>query len=126
MGTKGGRKINKDERRQIYEKFDGHCAYCGREITYGEMRVDHVIPLREGGIDEVENMFPVCSVCNRYKKGNEIEAFRRGISTIPKKLERDVFTYRVGIIYGFLPIKRQNVVFYFEKVEEENLKVKEK
>ena len=31
-------KIN---RRAVYEKYDGHCAYCGRAMEFGKMQVDH-------------------------------------------------------------------------------------
>ena len=34
--------IPKKVREQIYEKYYGHCAYCGCEIEYKEMQVDHI------------------------------------------------------------------------------------
>lgn len=39
------RRLSKQERQRIYAKTDGHCAYCGREITLQQMQVDHVIPM---------------------------------------------------------------------------------
>ncbi len=30
----------KIDRKSVYEKFDGRCAYCGREITIKQMQVD--------------------------------------------------------------------------------------
>ena len=38
------RKLTKDERMAVYEKTNGHCAYCGCELEYKDMQVDHVIP----------------------------------------------------------------------------------
>ena len=29
--------IPKQVRRLVYEKYAGHCAYCGKEIKYEEM-----------------------------------------------------------------------------------------
>ena len=26
--------ISKKTREEVYRKYDGHCAYCGREIAY--------------------------------------------------------------------------------------------
>ena len=26
--------ISKSKRESVYRKYDGHCAYCGREIAY--------------------------------------------------------------------------------------------
>ena len=48
-------KITKVERQQAYEKYGGHCAYCGKEIEIKDMQVDHMIPLRLGGDDEMSN-----------------------------------------------------------------------
>ena len=33
--------VTKAMRQQVYEKYGGHCAYCGRQIEYKEMQVDH-------------------------------------------------------------------------------------
>ena len=42
----GERKpISKAMRQQVYDKYHGHCAYCGREITMKEMQVDHIVPI---------------------------------------------------------------------------------
>lgn len=52
------KKMSNAERREIYNKCKGHCAYCGCELEYRDMQVDHVIPLRRGGADDIENMLP--------------------------------------------------------------------
>ena len=36
--------ISKKTRVAVYEKYDGHCAYCGKEIEYKNMQLDHMIP----------------------------------------------------------------------------------
>ena len=33
-------KIN---RQEVYDKCYGHCGYCGCEITFKEMQVDHIV-----------------------------------------------------------------------------------
>lgn len=35
---------NKIDRKAVYAKYNGHCAYCGRKIEYKDMQVDHLIP----------------------------------------------------------------------------------
>lgn len=108
------KKISKAERRQVYEKYDGHCAYCGKKIKYNDMQVDHKIPLRLGGADDMSNYMPACRSCNHYKRGNSLEGFRKLVEDIPKKLERDSYIYRVGLDYGLVEPHKTNVVFYFE------------
>ena len=37
------KQLSKAVRRKVYEKYYGHCAYCGKEIKYEEMQIDHAI-----------------------------------------------------------------------------------
>lgn len=109
-------------RQYIYEKFNGHCAYCGREIAYKDMQVDHVKPLgawkeEDRGTDTRDNMFPSCRLCNHYKRTKPLEEFRKSISLIPTKLARDSYIYRVGMAYGIYDNAPQEVRFYFEEEE---------
>lgn len=34
--------IPKQIRQKVYEKHNGHCAYCGCELEYKDMQVDHI------------------------------------------------------------------------------------
>lgn len=83
--------ISKKIREEVYRKYDGHCAYCGREIAYKDMQVDHFLPLRAWGIedagtDDISNLMPSCRMCNHYKRAHTLETFRRYIAEIPRKL----------------------------------------
>lgn len=98
--------MNKKDRLRVYVKYNGHCAYCGRNITYGEMQVDHLIPKRyveidlatQEEIDSFNNLMPSCSKCNHYKRAHSIETFRDMIGRIPEKLFRDNYIFNVGVI----------------------------
>lgn len=39
----GRKPIPKKIRKQVYQKYNGHCAYCGSKLEYKDMQVDHVI-----------------------------------------------------------------------------------
>lgn len=86
--------ISKSKREAVYRKYNGHCAYCGREISYKDMQVDHFQPLRAWGIedagtDDLDNLMPSCRMCNHYKRANSLETFRRYIAEIPRKLREN-------------------------------------
>ena len=36
--------ISKKVRLAVYDKYSGHCAYCGKKIDYKDMQLDHMIP----------------------------------------------------------------------------------
>lgn len=106
-------------REQVYRKYNGHCAYCGREIKISEMQVDHFIPKRgwsEQGSDDFENLMPSCRLCNHYKRANSLETFRRYIAEIPKKLKQN-YIYKVGLVYGNVLENEKPILFYFERVQ---------
>lgn len=107
----------KIDRKAVYEKYDGCCAYCGKPIEFMDMQVDHIIPKIRGGTDEFENLNPSCRRCNHYKRQMSLEAFRDTIGKIPSKLMRDSYIFKVGVDYGFWEQWDRKVTFYFEEQE---------
>ena len=111
------KRITKAERLQVFNKYGGYCAYCGKKIEYKDMQVDHMVPLRLGGADDVKNYMPACRRCNHYKRGSSLEVFREMVEKIPEKLQRDSYIFRVGVDYGFFESWERDVTFYFESYE---------
>jgi len=118
-------KIN---RQEVYDKCDGRCAYCGEEITIKQMQVDHVKPLYrndddttlqgwgvERGTDDINNLLPSCSRCNKWKSTYTLEKFREIVQTSIDRLERDTPNFRLAKDYGLVEVKQNPVVFYFER-----------
>lgn len=119
------RKLTPNERKTIYAKTDGHCAYCGCEIAFKGFHADHVRCLRNNEymddilgieIDGVENMLPSCGSCNRYKSTYDLETFRKMLSGIPKRLARDVSTYNIAVRFGMIEEHTEPIQFYYEKI----------
>ena len=115
--------IPKNIRQSVYEKCNGHCAYCGCEISFKGFNVDHVKCLRnheweDDSIDKIDNMLPSCRSCNQYKSTYELEVFREQLSKIPERIERDVSTYGIAKRFGMVVEQRKPIKFYFEKLAE--------
>ena len=34
--------FSKKTREEVYKKYDGHCAYCGKKIEIKDMQIDHM------------------------------------------------------------------------------------
>lgn len=116
------------EREMIYLKYDKHCAYCGCEIHFNEMEIDHLIPvyhfevkpeLQGKNPDTYSNLMPSCRSCNRYKDTYDIETFRQVVSDIPTKLRRFHNIFGIGERYGLVTTNEKQVKFYFEECNEE-------
>jgi 5-methylcytosine-specific restriction endonuclease McrA len=70
-----------NKRVQIYYKYGGRCAYCGREIEFKDMQVDHIFPqhmcigIHTSKLKNIDNLNPSCRRCNHYKRGESLEYF---------------------------------------------------
>lgn len=115
METIKRRRLSAKERKEVYDKCNGHCAYCGTEIKFREMQADHIQPLHMGGEDILENMLPACRSCNHYKTTFTLDKFREHIAGIPKRLKRDNVAFQVGERFGIVSASDKPVVFYFEQ-----------
>jgi 5-methylcytosine-specific restriction endonuclease McrA len=40
--------MNMTTRRLVYDKYGGRCAYCGKELRFEDMQVDHIVPVWRG------------------------------------------------------------------------------
>lgn len=65
-------KISKSKRKRVFEKCNGKCVYCGKQLTLGtfDACVDHVVPIAKGGNNEDNNLVMACKRCN-CKKGTK-------------------------------------------------------
>jgi 5-methylcytosine-specific restriction endonuclease McrA len=71
---KGGSTSRWRKLRELVLKRDGSCQACGQ--TEGQMHIDHVIPKRLGGGDEIWNLRQLCQNCNLIKGGRFFEEAR--------------------------------------------------
>ena len=73
-------------RREIFNKFDGHCHFCGdplvfenrgwAEVMDGHWEVDHVVQRDKGGRKTADNCLPACTRCNRLRWHRTGDAMR--------------------------------------------------
>ena len=106
---------------EIYTKTGGRCAYCGCDLRFEDMQVDHVVPLNgwsEKGSDTLDNMLPSCRSCNHYKRRSTLECFRKILEAMPYVLMRDSVTYKNAVRFGLVDPKPHKVVFYFERLRQ--------
>ena len=47
------------------------CCKCGGLFPKSQIDIDHIIPLRKGGTNDLWNLQPMCKTCNRSKGANQ-------------------------------------------------------
>lgn len=115
-GARRRKSLSKDMRREVYEMYGGHCAYCGREIDIKDMQVDHVQSVYLGGEDKLSNYRPACRSCNFYKSTMCVEGLREQLGLIVGRLEK-MLTFRLALAHGLIKLTGRPVKFYFEEYE---------
>lgn len=106
------------KREIIHQKYDGHCAYCGKVITIKEMQIDHVEPKANGGTDDIDNLNPACKECNNYKGSANIEEWRYFLDqlfTNIYRLFKSKTKMQVAINFGVLRLGNWDGKFYYER-----------
>lgn len=111
------KKMGKIDRQKVWEKYNGRCAYCGKEIALKDMQVDHIKPKRHGGDDSLDNLNPSCRLCNHYKRAESINNFRNWkLNGIIDRL-RNNYIFKVAERFGMVEVKNWDKKFYFERNE---------
>lgn len=121
--------IPKRVRLEVYEKCNHRCAYCGCELEYKDMQVDHIKSIysnmdykqtmTEQEMYSIENLLPACRQCNFYKSVFTLEVFRERLQTTMIKNLRKNFGYRLAVKYGLVEEKMKPITFYFERLRGE-------
>ena len=116
--------MNKELRKQVFDKYGGHCAYCGRDLEFNRMQVDHIWPVQRGLLgakerlkkqENIESLNPACGRCNRYKSTMDLETFRKQLSKQVQRARNKSWNFRMAEDFGLVAETGNDVIFYFEK-----------
>ncbi len=113
--------IPKKLREQVYNKYNGHCAYCGCELEIKDMQIDHIKCFNFHGDNlDIDKLNPSCRACNYYKDTYDLERFRFELGKLKERLQK-VFIYKLAIKHGIVIETDKQIEFYYEKVERDKL-----
>ena len=120
--------MGKINRQEVYDKFGQVCGYCGKDImSIKDMQIDHIEPqwkFKEGyttgdmNMNDPTNLLPTCRTCNHYKRGHDLEGFRRLMTTLHERVCSD-YIVKVAMKHGIVQIKPFDGKFYFERFKQQ-------
>lgn len=127
--------MKKKDRKKVFDKTGGHCAYCGQLLGNG-WHVDEMLPCRRKweyvngkkvytGYTHperltIENQWPACASCNINKHSMSVEDFRKAITTFMKHLNEISTQYKIAKRYGLVTETLKPIIFYFETINHEH------
>ena len=117
--------FSKKTREEVYNKTNGHCAYCGCKLPK-RWHIDHVMPINRGimfnrpaymdiGTDDIDNLLPACPTCNINKSNLSVETYRQSILSNFTSLFKAQPMFRAALHYGVIKHNPNRFEFYFEK-----------
>lgn len=119
--------IPKKTRIALYDRYNHRCAYCGCDLEYKDMQVDHIKSIyantdfkqvmTEKEIYFVDNLLPTCRQYNFYKSSMDLETFRKRLTTTLMDNLQKTFQYRLALKYGLIEEHIETIKFYFETVD---------
>lgn len=103
-------------RADVWEKTNGICWYCGGALNpFRNFTVDHLVPRKEGGSDDIANLFPCCKRCNSKKHCCSLEVFRERMERkdgLHFTKEQTKYLESIGVD---IKARTERYVFYFER-----------
>jgi 5-methylcytosine-specific restriction endonuclease McrA len=84
-------------RRNIFERDENCCQYCGRKYDRSDLTLDHVVPRSRGGTSTWTNIVLACVKCNMRKGDRLVHETHMRLLRNPVKPQ---WATRVGVKLG--------------------------
>lgn len=59
------------------DKIIGDCYVCSKEISLTNFEAGHVIASSKGGSDNMDNLVPICSACNKSMGNQNLHDYKK-------------------------------------------------
>lgn len=60
---------------QMKKEYDFTCPCCGKKEPKIVLTIDHIIPISKGGRNDIENIQPLCRLCNLVKSNRHTNKY---------------------------------------------------
>lgn len=69
-------KLSKAQRQSVRKRARNCCEYCQLSAAASSLpfHVDHIVPVKHGGVDDIDNLCLACYKCNAHK-GHDLVGF---------------------------------------------------
>lgn len=73
-------------RLEVFARDEDQCQYCKKFFAREELTIDHLVPISDGGLDEITNWVTACERCNQLKADISFVAFVESLGIEPTDL----------------------------------------
>jgi len=87
MGKTNRVPLTKSLRFRVFRRDGFQCQYCSRVPPEAVLRVDHVVPVADGGTNDEDNLITACHDCNAGKGRSPLDPSSTPLDTDLRFLE---------------------------------------
>ena len=70
--------IPAEVKKYVFDRNSYQCQSCHKiDLSAKNLQIDHIIPLKQGGTNDISNLQTLCAKCNREKSAKIDTRFRR-------------------------------------------------
>ncbi len=70
-------RLPQEVRKYVFQRDNFQCQSCGKKASETQLNIDHIIPLAQGGKNDISNLQTLCQNCNSTKSDKTDNRFRR-------------------------------------------------
>lgn len=97
--------IGKRLRFEVFTRDKFSCRYCGKSSPTVILEIDHVVPVSEGGTNDLHNLATSCFDCNRGKANIIIDS--TNVETMPSFKSMEQHRYQVEEFLEYIKFLRE-------------------
>lgn len=94
----------------MFMVYSGKCFYSGRNLELEEIHIDHILPKKEGGKDNIENYVLCCQELNLLKN----DSYSIGFVKVVSEFNKLVYCNKVVSTYNELNFNTEILKEYIE------------
>lgn len=72
MGKAKRKALSQKIRFEVFKRDSFTCVYCGRKAPDVVLQVDHIVPVAQGGTNDILNLVTSCVDCNQGKSDRKL------------------------------------------------------
>lgn len=69
--------LSKGTRFEVFKRDRFRCAYCGQSPPVVVLQIDHILPVSQGGNNDIDNLLTACQDCNAGKSDKPLDQIPR-------------------------------------------------
>jgi len=111
------RPINHRKRQKVFERDGFKCVICSKTDNIANLEVDHIIPVVNGGTNDISNLQTMCYKCNMNKRFGKVTTFndlspRNRLLRLKERMEdyKDLSWNEFKIIFVMDEIFRKSMI----------------